>query len=126
MSDKLLRKELIKLAHSNPSMRPYLIPILKSAAEEEVEEEVDEKEAKKATLRRRASERLIAKMLGQLWTTADGSLSLKLAMRSGTGTAYFKKFLMAYNTRKLNISFDDTTMTMTIQKGPPEDLMAEV
>jgi hypothetical protein len=28
MSDTLLRKELIKLAHSNPELRPHLMPLL--------------------------------------------------------------------------------------------------
>jgi hypothetical protein len=185
MSDKLLRKELIKLAHTTPELRPHLLPIIKSAADDDAEmepEEKDEKAAKKAgdeekeeeekpeeteaskkaarlaalrqhrqagdeqkkvpdeepekteeteaskkaarlaALRqqRQAAERMLAKMLGELWSTADGSLSLKMAMRSGTGTAYFKKLMMAYNQRKLNITFDDTTLTFTIQKGPED------
>jgi len=32
MTDKNLRKELIKLAHSNPDLRPHLLPILKEGA----------------------------------------------------------------------------------------------
>jgi len=32
MSDKLLLKELIKLAHSNPELRPHLMPLLAKQA----------------------------------------------------------------------------------------------
>jgi len=31
MSDKQLRSELVKLAHSNPDLRPHLLPLLKTA-----------------------------------------------------------------------------------------------
>jgi hypothetical protein len=32
MSDQILRSKVIRLAHSNPELRPHLIPLLKQAA----------------------------------------------------------------------------------------------
>jgi hypothetical protein len=33
-----LRKEIIKLAHANPELRVYLLPLVRNASEDEVEE----------------------------------------------------------------------------------------
>lgn len=95
-----LRNELVKLAKSNPAIRAHLLPILKQGALEKM-----------------------WRLLGELVQSPDGTLTLKINLRSGgSAAAMWRKFYMAYMARKLVVTFDDTFLTIAIPKGHPSTL----
>ena len=108
MDEKLLRHELIKLAHAKPELRPHLLPLLsdKTAATE-----------KKVPLK------------GDFVQTATGEMSVTIMPKAG-GTALavnFKRFKNAYNQKKLTFAInEDGALVVTLPKaGAEEEVPAE-
>ena len=91
-----LRKEILKLAKANPDgIRAHLVPILKEAVADK-----------------------IWKMIGDLKKTPDGSMTLRVGMRSGgNASTLWRKFQMANQQRKLQVTFDDTALILTLNSG---------
>lgn len=91
-----LKHELIKLAKENPrGIRAHLVPILKEAMAEK-----------------------LWKLLGECKQTPEGDLILKIALRAGGSAAsLWRKFQVAYNQRKLIVTFDEQSLTFMIPKG---------
>lgn len=64
---------------------------------------------------KRAVAEKIWKLLGELKQGSDGSLTLRIGLRSGGSAALlWRKFQVAYTQRKLVVTFDDAGMNLVI------------
>lgn len=96
-----LKNEVIKLAKANPDgIRAHLVPILKNAVSEKV-----------------------WKMIGELHQKPDGTLILRVGLRSGGSAAMiWRKFQRAFTQRKLQMTFEDSGVTFMVPGRGGRDL----
>jgi len=97
----MLREEIKKLAAENPELRAHLLPLLKKEAAGK-----------------------LWKQWGEITQSPEGNISLKVSLRNGSSAAaLWRKFAIAYTQRKLNVSYDDKVLTISIGKfGLEEDI----